>query len=231
MISKGKKIEIGRFSSNFKISSARIPQSRRNSVDGRRESVVKMRRIFSASFPTQKVDLYETHRVYVRIAQSNRSGQYGIVLQKLRLIGDTKNGCPCPFEFFRDETEHPVAERNIVNQVGVETGNGEIRLGEPRLDVPDQIAEQRKSVEHRFQHLLIGEAIERVSDTEPPGQTVAALHPTEYPGNRAQIIQTARRASSRWSRSDLCEIKFQSRCGLLKIRNDVRIITHVLNVI
>src|SRR5262249_59758636 len=97
--------------------------------------------------------------------------------------------------------------------------------------VTDQLGEQGESGKHHLKHLLVEEAIERVSDAEPSGKTMPALHPTEYPRNRAQIIQTTRRATACRSRSDFREIKVESRRRLFEIRNDVWIVTNALNVI
>src|SRR5262249_24110035 len=96
--------------------------------------------------------------------------------------------------------------------------------------VTDQLGEQGESGKHHLKHLLVEEAIERISNAEPSGKTMPALHPTEYPRNRAQIIQITRRATSCGSRSDFCEIKLQSRRRLFEIRNDVWIVTNALNV-
>src|SRR5215475_2252009 len=78
-------------SSDLEISSARIPQTRRNPIDSCGQSIIELRRVLSASLATQKVDLDKAHGIHVWIAQSNRSRQHEIVFQKLGLIGDAKN--------------------------------------------------------------------------------------------------------------------------------------------
>src|SRR5262252_8030528 len=49
---------------------------------------------------------------------------------------------------------------------------------------------------HPSQHRFLvrsraGKAVQRPSDSEPGGQYVAALHPAEYPRDRAQVLDAA----------------------------------------
>ena len=58
---------------------------------------------------------------------------------------------------------------------------------------------------------------QRVANSKPRRDRVAALHPAEDPGNRAQILQAAAFAAARWSRTYPRMLQFVHRRGLLEI--------------
>src|SRR5262245_40414831 len=94
-----------------------------------------------------------------------------------------------------DQGKDFVSRAFVRHQVGVESGDLEIDIGESLLDFVDHQAEQSGLLEHPLQQTLaslapdLKEGEQSASHPIPPGDEVTILRPGEDPGNGAQIPQ------------------------------------------
>src|SRR6476620_9433111 len=67
-------------------------------------------------------------------------------------------------------------------------------------------------------------------DAEPGRKAVPTLHPAEHPGDGPQVFKLPALRAARRTRSDLRVLQFIDRCCLLKVSEDVGILSDVLAI-
>ena len=102
---------------------ARVVQSGSDTVDGRAQRIFELRRILPSLLAPQEFHLDQAHRIHIRIAQMNRARQNPVASQQFALSGDAQNHAPRPQELGFQHGEDALAQRRILHQSGIDTGN------------------------------------------------------------------------------------------------------------
>ena len=95
-----------------------------------------------------QLDLDERHGIDVGVAQADGIAEDGVGLEQRGLLGDGEDHAAGEFELGLEGGEDTVAQGLVLDQAGVEAGDGEVGLGEGQLDVADDVEEEREVAGH-----------------------------------------------------------------------------------
>ena len=154
------------------------------------------------------------------------------------LAGDGEQHARSAPELFFKQRVDAVAKAVVIDERGVEARDGEVGLGERKLDIANHVDEEREAAHHLLKEVeairrVVRKQIERVADTEVRGHDVARLHPPEDPRDSAEVGERALACGGfvpalGGARADARVLELGDGCGLLEVVEDVRVVEDVL---
>ena len=174
----------------------------------------------------QQFHLKQIQRLDVRQTQTDRVIQHGIVFQQRGLLRDAEQTIVRLLPARADAIEDAGGEALVFHECRVALRDDHIRLRQHHLHIVERRFEERPGLRHFAQQALILERMQRMADAVPARQHHASLGPTEYPGDRAQILDAIGLRARCWPRSDLELGDLKERRHLAEERTEALRVVH-----
>src|ERR1044072_1858301 len=117
-----------------------------DAIDGCGEGVVQVVVVLTTALASQQLNLNQTQRIDIRIAQTNRTRKHGVFLEQCCLSSQTQDHLFCALKLLEEHAEHLLSQRSIRNQPRIQTRNRQISLRQSHLNVRDQLTEEWKLI-------------------------------------------------------------------------------------